>query len=446
MTGPIVGDGARSDDAALDALLLRARELHPQEIDLSLGRLEALLAKLGDPQHDLPPVFHVAGTNGKGSTCAFLRAALEAAGHKVHVYSSPHLVRFNERIRLAGSLIEDAPLTALMTEVMDVNGGAAITFFELTTAVAFLTFAKTSADALVLEVGLGGRFDATNVIRTPVVTGISQIARDHERFLGSDILGIASEKAGIAKSGVPIVTARYPEAIAARVAETAALAGAKLIPRGVDWDATVYQSQLHYRDGAGKLALTLPRLAGAHQADNAGLATAMLRHQREVPVPDSALRAGPGWVKWPARLQRLTGGALVGLLPDASDVWLDGGHNPAAGRALAEFLRAKAMGRPVQLVAGMIEGKDVREFLKPLAPRATSLYAVPVEGHLGVDPATLANVAESCGLSAQAMPDLKTALATLARAADPARPPLVLICGSLYLAGAVLRANGPLPA
>ena len=382
----------------------------------------------------------------RAAPAPFSASALEAAGHKVHVYSSPHLVRFNERIRLAGTLIDDALLTALMSEVMQVNDGAPITFFELTTAVAFTAFARTPADALVLEVGLGGRFDATNVVKAPLVTGISQISRDHEKFLGADILGIAGEKAGIAKSGVPMVTARYPAAIAAKVAETAALAGAKLVPRGLDWDATFYKGQLHYRDGEGKLTLTAPRLPGAHQHDNAALATAMLRHQAALSVPEAALRAGPGWAHWPARLQRLETGPLVALLPKGSEVWLDGGHNPAAGRALADFLRGRNKdGRPVQLVAGMIEGKDVREFLKPLATRATSLYAVPVADHICVPPDALVEIASSCGLSAQAAPDFETALTALARAADPVRPPLVLICGSLYLAGEVLSANRQLP-
>ncbi|MBV7257556.1 bifunctional folylpolyglutamate synthase/dihydrofolate synthase [Pacificimonas sp. WHA3] len=441
-----MGDGARSDDDALNALLEEARRLHPQSIDLSLGRLEALLEKLGNPHLHLPPTFHVAGTNGKGSVCAFLRSALEAAGYKVHVYSSPHLVRFNERFRLAGQLIEDGPLTALMREVMQANDGAPITFFELTTAAAFTAFHRTPADALVLEVGLGGRFDATNVIRNPAVCGVVQIARDHEKFLGTDILGIAFEKASIAKPGVPIVTARYPAAIAAKVGETAALAGGKLIPRGLDWDATFYQGELHYRDRAGKVTLTPPRLPGAHQHDNAALATAMLRHQSALAIPESALRAGPGWASWPGRLQRLESGPLVDLLPAGTDLWLDGGHNPAAGRAIADFLRRiNRTDRPVHLITGMIDGKDARAYLKPLAARAETLCAVPVSGHLTQQPGVLAEIAGNLGLTARRAAGVAEALRTIPSAADAVPNGIVLICGSLYLAGEVLAENGPLP-
>ncbi|MEM8825494.1 MAG: folylpolyglutamate synthase/dihydrofolate synthase family protein [Pseudomonadota bacterium] len=442
----IVGDGARSDDPALDELLKRAQAAHPLAIDLSLDRLQGLLDRLDNPQRNLPPVFHIAGTNGKGSVGAFLRATLEAAGHQVHVYSSPHLVRFNERIRLAGTLIDDASLAALLTEVMAAGEDMPTTFFELTTAVGFLAFSRTAADALILEVGLGGRLDATNVVEAPLVTGISQISRDHERFLGTDILGIAREKAGIAKRGVPMVTARYPAAIAGQVAETAAIAGATLIPRGLDWDATFYRGALHYRDKAGKLNIAAPRMAGAHQHDNAALAVAMLRHQSALAVGEAAYRAGPGWATWPARLQVLADGPLVARAPAGATVWLDGGHNPAAARALADFLRrTNKDGAPVHIVAGMVEGKDVRGFLKALTPRATSLYAVPVPGHQTVPPETLVTLADSVGLAAQVAVDVAAAIAAIARAADPDRPPLILICGSLYLAGDVLKANGPLP-
>ncbi len=445
MADPIIGDGAHADDPALNALLQRARALHPQSIDLTLGRLEALLDKLGNPHRALPPTFHVAGTNGKGSVCAFLRSALEAAGHSVHVYSSPHLVRFNERIRLNGALIGDDELTALMTEIMAVNDGAPITFFELTTAVAFTAFARHPADALVLEVGLGGRFDATNVVEKPLICGISQISRDHEKFLGSEILTIAGEKAGIAKSGVPIVTARYPAAIAGKVGETAALAGAKLIPRGLDWDATFYKGQLHYRDKIGKLTLSAPRLPGAHQHDNAAIATAMLRHQSALTMPESALRAGPGWARWPARLQKLDSGPLVDLAPAESTVWLDGGHNPAAGRALADFLRRiNKNDQPVHLICGMIEGKDAREFLKPLAQRATHLSAVPVSDHVTQTPDELTAIASSLGLTARPAASVRDALQKM-RPEETSSPAIILICGSLYLAGEVLKENGPLP-
>ena len=445
---PITGDGARADDPALDELLQEARRLHPQAIDLSLDRLRGLLAKLDNPHLSLPPVLHIAGTNGKGSVTAFLRACLEAAGLSVHVYTSPHLVRFNERIRLAGTLIDDAALTQLLGEVMEANAGDPITFFELTTAAAFKAFAETPADALVLEVGLGGRFDATNVIEDALVCGLTHISRDHERFLGTDIVKIAGEKAGIAKPGVPLVTARYPAAMAHRIAHVAADAGAVLMPRGTSWDATFYKGRLHYRDEGGKLSVSPPRLPGAHQHDNAALAVAMLRHQQALPLPDSAIRAGIGWASWPARLQTLDSGPLAALLPNGAELYLDGGHNPAAGRILADFLRRKnkEQGRPIHIVAGMVTGKKAARFLKPLAARAASLYAVPVPHHEHQEPQALVAAAAEVGLPGQASENVSAALTAIARAADPDRPPLVLVCGSLYLAGEVLRESGLIPA
>ena len=270
---------ATSPNAVLDALLQAAYALHPAEIELSLGRLERLLTRLGNPHRKLPPVFHVAGTNGKGSTIAFLRACLEAAGKRVHVYTSPHLIRFNERIRVGGSLIDDEALADLIREVLAKNGGQEITFFELTTAVAFLAFAREPADACLIEVGLGGRMDATNVIEEPLVAGIAQLGLDHQQWLGNTILDIAREKAGIAKRGRPLVVSRYPKSVATRIAEVAGVAGAKLVMRGTDWDAAPYEGALHYRDAEGRVSLPLPRLIGAHQYDNAALAVAMLRAQ-----------------------------------------------------------------------------------------------------------------------------------------------------------------------
>ncbi|MBC7504581.1 MAG: bifunctional folylpolyglutamate synthase/dihydrofolate synthase, partial [Sandarakinorhabdus sp.] len=286
---------ATSDNAVLDALLQAAFALHPQEIELSLGRLERLLARLGNPHRKLPPVFHVAGTNGKGSTIAFLRACLEASGRRVHVYTSPHLIRFNERIRVAGHIISDEALAELLREILKRNAGQPITFFELTTALAFLAFAREPADAAIVEVGMGGRMDATNVIAAPLVTGIAQLGLDHQQWLGPTILDIAREKAGIAKRGVPMLVSRYPQAVTARIAEVAGVAGAPLQVRGADWDAAAYEGALHFRDAAGKLTLPLPRLTGAHQIDNAGLAIAMLRAQSLLPMPEAALRAGMGW-------------------------------------------------------------------------------------------------------------------------------------------------------
>lgn len=435
-------EAAHSDNPVLDALLAAAFALHENTMDLGLARLERLLTRLGNPHLKLPPVFHIAGTNGKGSTAAFLRAGLEASGRRVHAYTSPHLVRFNERIRVAGNIVDDDTLIGLLSDVLAVNASARITFFELTTAVALLAFVRHPADACVVEVGLGGRLDATNVV-VPVMTGIAQLGLDHQQWLGPTILDIAGEKAGIAKRRVPLVVSKYPRTVAAKVAEVAGVAGAKLIERGPDWDAAVYEGALHYRDLAGKLSLPLPRLAGAHQLDNAALAVAMLRHQHAVPVADSALRAAMGWAEWPARLQRLDAGPLVGLLPPGSEVWLDGAHNPAAARAVADAFRGHNLAeRPFYLVFGMLAAKDAAGFLKPFAGRATAVYPVPVPGHAHHDPADLVRLARETGLPGSAATDVLAALSAIAKSADRARPPVVLIAGSLYIAGGVLTANG----
>ena len=434
---------ARSDNAVLDALLQAAFALHPAEIELSLGRLTRLLARLGNPHRKLPPVFHVAGTNGKGSTIAFLRACLEASGRRVHVYTSPHLIRFNERIRVAGQVIEDEALADLLREVITRNGNQPITFFELTTALAFLAFSREPADACLIEVGLGGRMDATNVLEPPLVAGIAQLGLDHQQWLGPTILDIAREKAGIAKRGSPLVVARYPKAVTARVAEVAGVAGARLLTRGDDWDAALYEGALHFRDAAGRVTLPLPRLAGAHQLDNAALAVAMLRAQDAVPVPDAALRAGMGWAEWPARLQRLDRGPLTARLPAGSDLWIDGGHNPAAGRALADAFRAQSLAeRPFYLVLGMLAVKDAAGFLKPFSERATAVYTVPVGDHVHHAPEVLARIAKDTALPAQPAASVAEALTAIARSADWSRPPVVLVTGSLYLAGATLAENG----
>lgn len=439
-------EGAKSANPALQALFDEALSLHPQTMDLSLVRIERLLARLGDPQTQLPPVFHVAGTNGKGSTVAFLRACLEASGRRVHVYTSPHLVSFNERIRLAGKLIDDTLLIETLRDVLSRNAGEPVTFFEVTTAVALLAFSRVPADAVILEVGLGGRLDATNVIVKPLVTGISQLSIDHQQWLGDTIIEIAGEKAAIAKPYVPLVLARYPATVTARIGSVAGPIGAPMIVRGIDWDAAVYEGQLHYRDSSLKLALPLPRLQGSHQIDNAGLAIAMLRHQDKLPMPDAAFRAGMGWAEWPARLQKLEAGPLNALLPVGSELWLDGGHNPAAARAIVDAFRAQNLAeRPFHLVIGMLDTKDSAGFLKPFAERATSLYAVPITGHAHHAPAVLTAQADAIGLPATATADVADALTRIARGADRAKPPVVLIAGSLYLAGEVLAANGFTP-
>ena len=439
-------DRAVSDDPAVQRQLDRLATLSPGTDILGLERVSALLARLGNPERRLPPVFHVAGTNGKGSTCAFLRAAIEAAGLTAHVYTSPHLVRFNERIRLAGQLIGDAALAALLEETLDSAGDMEISFFEATTAAAFLAFSRQPADACIVEVGLGGRLDATNVIPAPAACGIAQLGLDHQQVLGNRIEDVAAEKAGIAKKGVPLVTQHYPDPPGNRVGEAAAAAGAVWLPRGGRWDAIVYRQKLHYRDDRGKLQLPLPRLHGAHQAMNAALAVAMLRSQQAVPVRDTALRAAMGWADWPARLQRLAAGPLAARLPAGSELWLDGGHNPAAARAVADFFRAHVPSdRPFHIVLGLLANKDAAGVLKPFANRSATLHAVPVPGHPHHAPGDLALAARGAGLTALTAAGVEDALGWIARHADRGRPPIVLILGSLYLAGEVLRANGQPP-
>lgn len=432
-------DFARSASPAVQAQLDRLTALSPGHDILGLERITALLERLGNPHHRLPPVFHVAGTNGKGSTCAFLRAALEASGRRVHVYSSPHLVRFNERIRLAGSLIEDDALAPLLAEVLDVADGIAPSFFEVTTAAAFLAFSSTPADACVIEVGLGGRLDATNVLPAPAACGIAQLGIDHEAFLGDDAVGIAGEKAGIAKPGAPLVTMAYPPPLAARVAEVAGQAGAPLLARGEAWEAVALPDMLAYSDAHGALHLPLPaRLPGAHQADNAALAVAMLRHSG-LNLTTSALAAGIERARWPARLQRLKPGPLTALLPPNTTLWLDGGHNPAAGEAIAAHFRAA--GEPLDLILGMLANKDPHGLLAPFAGLVRRVVAVPVPDHDHHAPKTIAEAAASIGAEPLHAADLPSAIALLA----PAAPQIILILGSLYLAGAALAANDEPP-
>ena len=375
---------------------------------------------------------------------------LEAAGKRVHAYTSPHLVRFNERIRIAGTLIADDRLAALLARVLDAAGdiGAewAPTFFEATTAAAFLAFAEEEADACVIEVGLGGRLDATNVVPRPLACGIAQLGLDHQSFLGNRLEDIAAEKAGIAKRGVPLLTQHYPAGPANRIGQAARDAGAEWLARGGAWDAATYQKRLHYRDAAGKLDLPLPRLAGLHQAMNAALAVAMLRHQTRLAVPLSALRAGIGWAHWPARLDRLTAGPLPALLPPGAELWLDGGHNPAAARAIADFFRAHVpSGRDFHIILGLLANKDAAGVLRAFAGRTATVHAVPVPGHDHHAPDALVAMARASGFTAVTARDPQSALGWIGRHADRAAPPVVLILGSLYLAGEVLKANGTPP-
>lgn len=440
-------DFARSDDPDVQHQLDRLATLSPGGDVLGLDRIARLLNRLGNPEHALPPVFHVAGTNGKGSTCAFLRAALEAAGHAVHVYTSPHLVRFNERIRLRGTLIDNALLAALLGEVLDAAGDIAPSFFEATTAAAFLAFARTPADAAIVEVGLGGRLDATNVIDAPLVTGIAALGLDHQQFLGGDPVGIAGEKAGIAKRGVPLVTLRYEPSLRERIERAAAEAEAHWLEMGAAWDAQPRADSLCYRDEAGELDLPLPSLPGAHQASNAELAVAMIRHQERLAVPQAALAAAMTRADWPARLQRLGEGPLTMRLPAGSRVWLDGGHNPAAARAIAQFLAtAVTNARSLHIVCGLLANKDAAGVLGALPGGDSTYHFVPVEGHAHHTPDSLVAIAGGMGKTALAAASVQAALTRIARRGQGSAPPAILIMGSLYLAGTVLAANGQSPA
>jgi dihydrofolate synthase/folylpolyglutamate synthase len=429
-------DFARSTNPEVQAQLDRLSKLSPAGDRLGLERISALLERLGRPQDALPPVLHIAGTNGKGSTAAFIRAALEASGNKVHAFTSPHLVRFNERIRIAGRLIEDENLAETLATVIDAGVGIEPSFFEVATAAAFVVFARTPADACILEVGLGGRLDATNVIDRPLITGIANLALDHQQFLGNGLPDIAGEKAAIAKTGVPLVTQLYPPAIGARIGETAQERGAIWLPRGGAWDAIARQGKLRYRDEQGVLDLPLPRLPGRHQAMNAALAIAMLRHQDVLRVPSSALSAAMGWADWPARLQRLSPGPLVGN----REVWLDGGHNPSAARQIAIFARHQFDdGRPLHIVFASLATKDPPGMLEPFKGVAAHVHAVPIPDHACFTPSDLVEIAGELGFAADAHDSVAEALAVI--------PPddRVLIFGSLYLAGAVLAANDQIP-
>jgi dihydrofolate synthase / folylpolyglutamate synthase len=431
-----MADFARSTHPGVQAQLDRLSMLSPAGDRLGLERIAAMLERLGRPQDALPPVFHVAGTNGKGSTVAFLRGALEASGHSVHAFTSPHLVRFNERIRVAGHLIEDEPLAELLGEVLNAGRDVEPSFFEVATAAAILAFARTPADACILEVGLGGRLDATNVVERPLVTGIASLALDHQQFLGSGLTDIAGEKAAIAKLGVPLVTQLYPPAVASRIGEVARQAGAPWLPRAGVWDVIDRQGWLHYRDEQGEFDLPLPRLPGRHQAMNAALAVAMLRHQDHLDVPMTALNAAMGWADWPARLQHLARGPLVG----DREVWLDGGHNPSAARQIASYARHSWRdGKLLHLIFASLATKDPAGMLEPFKGIAVGVQAVPIPGHSCFAPDDLVAIAAELGLTANAQEDVAEALAAVPADAR------VLIFGSLYLAGAVLAANGQVP-
>lgn len=414
-----------------DVLLDRMMSLHPKVIDLVLDRVWRLLEQLGHPEHKLPPVIHVAGTNGKGSTVAMLRAGLEGAGARCHVYTSPHLVRFHERIRLAGTLISEADLTVLLDECLAANGPDPITYFEITTVAALLAFSRNDADWTLLEVGLGGRLDATNVVEKPAACVITPVSMDHEQFLGDSLAKIAGEKAGILKRGVPgIVGPQQDEALEV-IENRAARVGAPLLVHGQHWHVTRERDRLVYQDETGLRDLPLPNLNGAHQVMNAGMALAVLRHFKQ---PETALNAAVTNADWPARMQRLRDHPFAKEHPEF-DLWLDGGHNPDAGKALAAAL-AELPNRPTFLVCGMLNTKDVTGYLRPLAKAADALYAVPIPGAAATLSAEeTAKAAGTVGIRTEVMPDVASALLRIKTDCPTAR---VLICGSLYLAGAVL--------
>jgi dihydrofolate synthase/folylpolyglutamate synthase len=427
--------------ALSDAILTRLLSLHPKIIDLSLGRMQDILQKLGHPERKLPPVIHVAGTNGKGSTVAYLRHIMEAAGLKVHAYTSPHLVKFHERIRVAGELISEADLSALLEECEQANGGEPITFFEITTAAAFLAFSRTPADYLILEVGLGGRLDATNVIDRPELCVITTIDYDHQQYLGDTLTLIAGEKAGILKRGRPAIIGAQPDEARDAIARVGERVRAELHIAGQDWQAYEQHGRLVFQDEAGLLDLPMPQLKGRHQIDNAGNAIAAVRRLNDPRIGDVHIAEGVKSTSWPARMQRLGQGALTAMVPAEAELWLDGGHNPSAGRVLAQAFSElnDRHSRPLVLVWGMLNTKDVGSFIGCFAGIASRVVTITIPEEENAVPAErLAEAARAHGLPAETAQDLEAAL----RQASLSVPaPRILICGSLYLAGRVLATH-----
>ena len=427
-------------NAQVDAALVRLTGLYPKLIDLSLGRMHRLLGDLRDPHLSLPPVIHVAGTNGKGSTIATMRAVLEAAGYRVHVYTSPHLVRFAERIRLVGALIDETLLLALLEHVEAVNAGKPITFFEVTTAVAFMAFARIPADVVLLETGLGGRFDATNVIAKPAVTALSSISMDHMQYLGDTLARIAGEKAAIMKRGVTCVSVTQAPEAADVIAHAAFEIGATLRVQEDAWRIEPDGAGLLFTSQYNRWKAPLPALLGAHQISNAGLALAAL-DQSPFAIPPFALRLGMRKIEWPARAQRLKHGPLMSVLPPGWELWLDGGHNAGGGAAVAALAADRWSGEPLHLICGMLSTKVAEDYLRPLAARAVSLGAVPIpSSEAAMAPTELAAAAKRAGFSDVHVAESFAAALKRIAAASQGRA-RVLICGSLYLAGEVLREN-----
>jgi dihydrofolate synthase/folylpolyglutamate synthase len=415
-----------------DLILERMMALHPKIIDLTLDRVWALLDKLGNPQEHMPPVIHIAGTNGKGSTQAMIRAGLEAAGQSVHAYTSPHLARFHERIRLGGTLISEAYLTEILDECYAANGGAAITYFEITTCAAILAFARTPADYTLIEVGLGGRLDSTNVMDAPAMTVITPVSIDHQQFLGETLPEIAGEKAGIIKRGVPCVVGPQQDASLDVIEARAARLGAPVLAYGQQWHVSTERGRLVYQDETGLLDLPMPALLGAHQVQNAGAAIAALR---ALGFDEAACSGAMTDAVWPARMQRLKTGLYAARAPGV-ELWLDGGHNVACAEAIAALLADVPMWA-TYLICGMLNTKDVSGYMTPLAPHVAQLFAVGIPGEANTLPAEVtAQAARDAGIEARAHLSVTDALDEIAALDPNAR---VLICGSLYLAGHVLR-------
>lgn len=433
--------------ARSDAVLKRLLALHPKKIDLALDRILRLLHDLGDPHLKLPPVIHVAGTNGKGSCCAFLRAMLEAQGLRVHTHTSPHLVHFHERIRLNGKLIGEEALVSLLEEVEAVNNGREITFFEITGAAMFLAFARQPADAVVLEVGLGGKYDATNVVPNPAMTVIQPVGMDHREFLGDDLAAIAAEKAGIIKKGAPLILGPQSPVPHKVILQQADRLGVPVFEFGQDFASRQEHGRMVYEDQEGLLDLPLPKLVGRHQIENAGVAIAALRHAGRNWGRDDAVETGLSTVDWPARLQRLHKGPLIDTAPRGAEVWLDGGHNPHGAEALSRAIAdlEEHGERPLYMICGMLSNKDVQGYLQAFNGLVRQVVTVAIPGEANsMGAGALYDAARRVGLDAAPAEDLDDAMLQVnawSRLDENEAPPRILICGSLYLAGVVLREN-----
>jgi len=435
----------------LGELITRLSALHPNRVDLGLERMHRLLQRLGHPERKLPPVIHVAGTNGKGSTIAYLRAILEAAGLRVHAFTSPYLVRINECFRLGraggGVLVDDDELRAALEHCEQSNAGAPITIFEIETAAAFCLFAQQPADVVLLEVGLGGRLDATNVIDAPLASVVAPVSMDHSEFLGDTLTAIAGEKAGIIKPSVPVICAEQPSEAMAAIEQQARRMRAPLHTAGQEWHVNVERGRLVYQDDRGLMDLAAPKLFGRHQFDNAGLAIATLRAQNAFKPDAAAFEAGIVNAEWPARMQRLASGRLLEQAPQGCEIWLDGGHNAEGGRVAAAALGdlEERVSRPLVVIVGMMANKDASAFLANFSGLTRHIIAVQIpDRDNAMPPDRLADAARALGMRVETSGSVEAALHSLARLAYEV-PPRILITGSLYLAGHVLSANGTSP-